>query len=133
MGPESFFCTPVPSQRTQGHAGPSCGLGYTAVVPEALGTTGSSSGVTGGAGDPGLGPVRGSAGVSHPFPVSSWVLGRGLPCCLCLTAHTVLSPLCTAVPCHPCHAMPSMPPMPCMLCIYTMPSMLCYPCCSICG
>lgn len=122
MGPESFFCTPVPNQMNQGHAGPSRGLGHPAVVLEALGTAASSSGVTGSAGDVGLGPMCGSAGVPHLFPGSSWVL-----CCLCITAHAVISLMCCAPLCHAIHA------MPCVLCIHTVPAILGYPCHTTCA
>lgn len=64
-GPVPFFRTPVPSQMIPGRAGPRCGLGHPAVARGALGTTASCSGATGSAGDRGLGPECGPAGVPH--------------------------------------------------------------------
>lgn len=100
---------------------PSCGPGGTGHLCQLLRCTGS-------AGDLGLGPMRGSAGVSHPFPISSWVLCHGchavcalvpVPCSLWCAVHHC------AMPSVPCHAMYAV-----HLCcvIHAGLSVLCYPC-----
>lgn len=116
---------PCPQPDEQGHTGPGCWLG-------ALGTTATSSGVTGSAGDLGLGPVCGSADVPYPCPVSSVLLGCG-----CHTVCALLSMLCSlwhavhhctipSVPCHATHAaICTMPSIPGYLCCATRVPHLC--------
>lgn len=124
-GQVSFFCAPIPSQISQGHAGPSCGLGHPAVVLGALGTSASSSGVQAVLGTWGLVLCLGLLVFLTPSPFClgcrAMAAMLSVPYCLCRALSGVL---CTTVPCHLCHA------MPCMLCIYAVSSMLGYLCCA---